>query len=81
MMEIENSLIKQFKPQRFNYLQLGNQLHNLHFHGIPRYSKSVKFAGKTWHDKSYGHPPVWMKTETNKDLIVEIKEEILKSLT
>jgi len=37
--EIETALTSNpiFRPDQFNYLQLGNQLHHLHLHGIPRY--------------------------------------------
>ncbi|MBI2420496.1 MAG: HIT family protein [Candidatus Levybacteria bacterium] len=80
MKEIEDVVKKQFRADRFNYLQLGNALHHLHFHGIPRYASSRKFGGRIWIDKSYGHPPVWKKTETNKKLVIKIKEEIQKKL-
>jgi len=78
MREAEEALDKAFKPDRFNYLQLGNALHNLHFHVIPRYSSKREFAGIVWEDKTFGHPPVWSYKEENKDLIVKIKEKILQ---
>ena len=41
MCEVENVMgrIDKLKPDRFNYMQLGNALHHLHIHGIPRYKK------------------------------------------
>lgn len=81
MKEIEEVIKKLFDPGRFNYLQMGNSLHLLHFHGIPRYKNNIEFAGKTWIDKSWGHPPIWKKTEDQIDLVVKIKDVILKELT
>jgi len=83
MLEIENALssIETFKPKRFNYLQLGNGLHRLHFHGIPRYESERQFNNITWEDKAWGHPPIWSKTEISAELIVAIKQEILKHLS
>src|SRR5258708_5990847 len=48
--EIENALSinDTFKPDRYNYWQMGNQLHRLHFHGFPRYISSREFAGQQW---------------------------------
>jgi diadenosine tetraphosphate (Ap4A) HIT family hydrolase len=82
MKEIEETLSKidGFKPDRFNYLQLGNQLHNLHFHGIPRYKEKRVFDGKEWVDETWGHPPKWSKKEVNKDLVIKIRGVIKENL-
>ncbi|OIP58024.1 MAG: hypothetical protein COX79_03465 [Candidatus Levybacteria bacterium CG_4_10_14_0_2_um_filter_36_16] len=82
MKKIEDALLKNptFKPERFNYLQLGNALHNLHFHGIPRYKTKRDFAGKIWKDETFGHPPIWSDEEVNAELVLEIKKEIEKFL-
>ena len=76
MSEIENTVTKEFHPQRFNYLQLGNNLKHLHFHGIPRYETKKEFGGKIWTDKTFGHPPIWSKKETSRELVKAIKERI-----
>ena len=78
MREIENTLlnINSFKPDRFNYLQLGNNLHTLHFHGIPRYKEPRIFAGKKWTDKTWGHPPIWSKKDKPDDLVTKIRDTI-----
>src|SRR5437868_6935540 len=39
---------KDFRPARINYMQLGNQIRHLHFHGLPRYQETRLFAGQTW---------------------------------
>lgn len=78
MRNIEKALLKNpiFKPDRFNYLQLGNALHNLHFHGIPRYKSERIFLGEIWRDETFGHPSIWSNEEVNAELVLEIKKEI-----
>lgn len=80
--EIENALLKNkiFKPQRFNYWQMGNGCHSLHFHGIPRYEKSKKLGKKIFKDKSYGTVPIWTKVEQNEKVVIEMKEAMKKYL-
>lgn len=82
MKELETtfSKIEDFKPDRFNYLQMGNALHHLHFHAIPRYASPRNFLNKEWKDETFGHPPVWSKTEADKQLILRIKEAFLQKL-
>jgi|SRR5579885_1923566 len=82
LLEIQATLfdIPEFRPDRFNYLQLGNGLHNLHFHGIPRYASARTFAGSTWVDTTWGHPPVWSHTETEREIVMEVKKKIQEQL-
>jgi diadenosine tetraphosphate (Ap4A) HIT family hydrolase len=82
MKQMEDALsnISFFKPDRFNYLQLGNALHHLHFHCIPRYDSSRNFNGRTWDDKTYGHPPIWTEDKIDKELVIKIKELIIDQL-
>lgn len=79
MKEFEStcSSIKEFMPDRYNYLQMGNALHHLHFHAIPRYAKPRRFRNKEWIDTTFGHPPVWSKLEADKITVVAIKETFL----
>lgn len=76
MKEIESALTKLFNPGRFNYLQLGNNVHYLHFHGIPRYKTNRKFDGKVWTDPSWGHFPPWIRTEIDKETLRKLKGKI-----
>lgn len=82
MSKMQKSLTKNknFAPDRTNYLQLGNNLHHLHIHAIPRYEKTRRFAGQNWTDKNWGHPPVWVTKEESEGLIIKIKNELLKNL-
>lgn len=82
MKEMENLLLglEGFKPDRFNYLQLGNVVNQLHFHGIPRYSSSRQFAGKEWIDVTWGKPPTWIFEHESPSTIGAIKKMILSEL-
>ncbi len=76
--QIESALtiLPEFAPDRFNYLQMGNALHALHIHGIPRYASPRNFLNKTWHDTTWGHPPVWTTIEASNDLVIAIKQRL-----
>ena len=80
MKEFETNLsnIKDFKPDRFNYLQMGNALHHLHFHAIPRYATSRHFMNKDWEDITFGHPPIWSKVEVDKEVVIKIKNTFMR---
>jgi len=82
MSDIEKALLtaKEFKPDRFNYLQLGNGWHHLHFHGIPRYETPRFFDGKEWIDKEWGKPPIWNYEKIPDEFIKKLKDAILKYL-
>lgn len=79
MSELEQALERHpsFQPDRFNYLQLGNGLHQLHFHVIPRYETSREFAGIVWEDPEFGHPPIFSDYKPEMDVILAIKQELL----
>lgn len=83
MKEFENTLsnMKDFKPDRYNYLQMDNSLHHLHFHAIPRYATVRRFLNKEWSDDTFGHPPVWSKVQTDMEVILKIKDEFLNTLS
>jgi diadenosine tetraphosphate (Ap4A) HIT family hydrolase len=83
MAEIEKALLKAdgFKPDRFNYFQMGNKFHDLHFHGLPRYALPRNFAGKEWIDETYGSVPVWTKNDVEHELVVRIRDTIKARLS
>ncbi len=82
MRDLEEALsnIEAFKPDRFNYLQMGNALHHLHFHAIPRYATQRHFNKKEWNDITFGSPPVWSKIEASEELVLKIKNEYLNQI-
>ena len=77
MKEMEEIMVKipEFNPNRFNYLQLWNKWHNLHFHCIPRYKQVRKFAWRKWHDTTYWTVPKWMNKELDINIIKKVKEK------
>jgi diadenosine tetraphosphate (Ap4A) HIT family hydrolase len=78
MAKIENALLSapEFRPDRFNYLQLGNGKHLLHIHGVPRYLSSRSFKGKEWVDANPKLPAIWDLKDAPKDVIIAIKKTL-----
>lgn len=54
--ETERSLKKIFQFDKINYLALMMIDKHVHFHVIPRYSKSVNFNGSNYEDKDWPLP-------------------------
>jgi diadenosine tetraphosphate (Ap4A) HIT family hydrolase len=77
MKEMEGALAKTFAPDRYNYLQLGNKDHNLHFHGVPRYASPRSFDGKELIDVNFGRPVVWVGIESHPEYILKVRDHIL----
>ena len=59
---------------------MGNSLHHLHFHGIPRYKTARVLAGYKWVDKSWGTIPIWSRNDVKEELVIKIRDEIKKGL-
>jgi diadenosine tetraphosphate (Ap4A) HIT family hydrolase len=78
MAEIEATLSKIdiFKPDRFNYWQMGNKLNQLHFHGIPRYNSMRNFNEKKWVDENPESIPAWSHEDIGHDLVAKLREAI-----
>lgn len=78
MGEVEStfSKIDAFKPDRFNYWQMGNSLHHLHFHGMPRYELPRNFDEKEWVDNTFGSVPVWSENNIDDNLVIKIRDII-----
>jgi len=69
-----------FRPNWFNYLQLGNKIKHLHIHGIPRYQSKRVLLGKVWKDVDFRSPPVWSKKVCKQSLVKKIRDQILHCL-
>ncbi len=59
---------------------MGNKVHSLHIHGIPRFDSEKTFLGKFWRDKDFKVPPVWTYEEQSKNTVMAIRDEIKKFL-
>lgn len=79
--EVVEILAKAFSPDMLNYAFLGNVVHHLHCHVIPRYSKPVEFFGQTFIDKAWGKN---YKTDhdfvTSPELLEAVKNKIVENL-
>jgi diadenosine tetraphosphate (Ap4A) HIT family hydrolase len=76
----EEAVDKTFKPDRYNYLQLGNGVKHLHFHGIPRYETERVFDNEKYIDKSFGLPPTWSYENVPHELVAKINTAISYNL-
>lgn len=82
MREIEGALRKSpvFKPDHFNYLQLGNLLPLLHFHGVPRYNKNRRFSKKLLNreitDIDPKYLPLWTTDPITKEQMRDLQQEM-----
>jgi len=59
---------------------MGNGLHQLHFHGTPRYSTSRNLDNKVFIDKRFRTVPVWTKKEQDDETVIKFKKAMRKYL-
>lgn len=57
MKDYEAVLATLFSPDRFNYMQLGNEWGQLHVHAIPRYRGARSWNGVVFDDRRWGANP------------------------
>jgi diadenosine tetraphosphate (Ap4A) HIT family hydrolase len=62
--KVADALTRQLKPVRINYENLGNQLHHIHWHVIPRYA-----------DDPDPKMPVWVRPQQERNIMLTPKEE------
>lgn len=76
---LKDSIKKSFGSDMLNYSSLGNEVQHLHLHVIPRYKKTVKFAGREFKDEQWGsNPSPYDKSFKVSD---ELYGEIVKTIT
>lgn len=80
MGEIEHVLFHKFKHDRMNYLQLGNTLHWLHIHCVPRYQTPRTYLGKKWIDAEPGRPVQWLRSDSPRQLVTDMANELKQEL-
>jgi|GEM_PF-1713690 len=65
--QVTEALLEEaFAPRRVNWLQLGNKVHHLHFHGVPRYDRPRSWDGRLWVDPRPGMPVEWRTYESDR---------------
>jgi len=78
--EIEYTLFKLFKYNKINYLMFMMVDPNVHFHVIPRYSKSKFFKGAVFNDFGWpGIPELTKHNQVSSKLFTDLTEEIKKT--
>ncbi len=78
---LRNVLKDTFGADHLNYASLGNEVRHVHWHIIPRYSKSVVFGGITFEDKRWGNNYApYENLLVPKAVLYDIRDEIKKRL-
>ncbi len=77
--EIEHNLTKIFKYEKINYLMLMMVDPHVHYHVIPRYSKTIHFNGESFVDSDWPKPPDLSKAPDYEDDTLKVLQKKLKS--
>jgi diadenosine tetraphosphate (Ap4A) HIT family hydrolase len=81
--DLKRTLAAAFAPDWFNYAFLGNAVHHLHCHFIPRYAKPRTFEGLLFEDKHWGD---YFESASDKpftvapEVLLAIQSEIRRAL-
>ncbi len=78
--EMEALLRTTFDAEKFNYLALMMKDPNVHFHFIPRYSKSVEIAGQSFSDTDWPKKTEMSPVETSDKVFGAIKQKLLANI-
>lgn len=75
---LESRLADTFAPDKMNYLMLMMVDAHLHFHVLPRYSKSVEFGGMNWTDDGWpALPEIGANAELARpDVLFEVRDAL-----
>ena len=79
LQKIEQVLLNAFGCRKINCFQMGNKLHWLHVHIIPRHESTIEFGDQIWVDENYGNPPVWTARESSHELVGQIRDVLYSS--
>lgn len=72
----ESLVSRVFEADRVNYLCLMMQDPIVHFHVLPRYSRSVRRYGQVWEDPDWPAPPVVSPAISSDELLIRVKEDL-----
>lgn len=76
----ENLVSRIFEADRVNYLCLMMQDPIVHFHVLPRYSRSVTRYGQVWEDPDWPAPPVVSSVISSDEVLTRVKEDLKRAL-
>jgi len=62
--KVAAAMTREFKPARINYECLGNELHHIHWHVIPRYANDPA-----------PQAPVWMRSPDERNIVLTREDE------
>jgi diadenosine tetraphosphate (Ap4A) HIT family hydrolase len=62
--KVAAAMTREFEPVRINYECLGNELHHIHWHVIPRYANDPALQA-----------PVWMRSREDRHVILKPDDE------
>lgn len=77
---IEKTLKATFNYDIMNYLMLMMVDKQVHYHAIPRYERTMDFAGISWKDSGWPGVPNLAGDEIHVKVLNEIKNEIKKNV-
>ncbi len=77
---IEKTLKATFNYDIINYLMLMMVDKQVHYHVIPRYERTMDFAGVLWKDSGWPGAPNLAGDEVHVKVLKEIKNEIKKNV-
>ena len=78
--DIKCALDKEFQPDWFNVMQLGNATKHLHVHLVPRYRQPRRYAGRVFTDPDYGKMMVDRWNPEEKAFLAELALRLRKSI-
>ena len=77
---IEKTLKQTFNYDIMNYLMLMMLDKQVHYHVIPRYERTINFAGKSWKDSGWPGVPNLAGNELDIQELHEIQNVIKENL-
>lgn len=74
----EQTLRAAFAYDKINYLMLMMVDPSVHYHVLPRYSREIEFAGRTWRDAGWPGPPSLKAEPLPDEMLFAIRDRLRK---
>lgn len=78
---MEGTLASVFQYDKINYLMLMMVDPHVHYHVVPRYSRSVEACGRTWTDPGWPALPDITANQADEATLPKIRDLLLKHLS